>query len=421
MILLSGADRTGRGGAGQRRQVISLLVQSPDRLIAAEAHANGDAHRIWCWMREHAPVHRHEAMDGFPAFWSVTRHADVRAIYRDPAAFSSAHGVLLTAHRVGDDPGGGLTLALTDPPRHRELRAVVADWFTQRALRGLRQFIHETTEQLLRAAVERGRCEVVDDIVGRCSMAVIGHILGIPIEDHDALFGWTNEAFAVQIPLGAQHKLMSYLAELADERIERPQDDLLTRLVTAAPGGRLLTDEEVLFNCENLIGATENGRLSLAGAFLAFASYPDQWERLRRCPDLLGSAVEEVLRWTSSATHSLRTTTRRVTVRNQEIEAGQKVVLWVGSANRDEEVFTDAHRFDVGRSSNCHLAFGSGEHFCLGALLARVELTILLQCMLDADLRLDLVEAPSFVHSIAVSGPERLVVRLIPAHQGGDP
>ncbi|MEJ3744826.1 cytochrome P450 [Actinomycetes bacterium KLBMP 9797] len=386
---------------------------APDLLTDPHLHAEGDPHEVWRWMRRHAPVHRHRATH-LPAFWSLTRYEDVRAAYRDPATFSSRHGVLLRPIDRGEDPGGGMTLALTDPPRHKHLRAVVADWFSTRAVRDLEEATRGTVRAVLDRVPRDGPCDFVHDVAGRLSMYSIGAILGVPERDHESLFRWTNEAFEAGISLAGHLELMRYFADLMRQRTAEPTDDLVSALLGGTLDGELLTEEEVLLNCENIVGATENGRLALAGGMLAFLQHPDQWRRLADDPALLPSAVEEVLRWTSSAVHSMRTATRDRVVGGQRIAAGDRVVLWVSSANRDEEVFADPYRFDVGRNPNRHLALGAGEHFCLGATLARAQMRIVFTELLERAGGIELCGPVQRVPSIAVAGPESLPMRLLP-------
>ena len=382
------------------------------RLVDAEWLATGDPHALWRWMRECAPVFWHPPRE-LPGFWSLTRYEDIRAVYRDPRGFSSARGVLLRPAGNGEDPGAGLTLALTDPPRHKQLRALVADWFTARSVRSLEHYLRSAVRAVLARAFERGECDFVHDIAGRLSMYVIGHLVGVPPNDHETLFRWTNEAFAAGVSLAAHQELMRYLIDLMYQRTTDPADDLISALVQGTADGRV-TEDEVLLNCENLIGATENGRLALAGGMLAFLEHPDQWRLLSHDRGLLPTAVEEILRWTSSATHSMRFTTEPQVIHGQRIEAGEQVVLWLPSANRDEDVFTEPYRFHVGRRPNRHLAFGSGEHFCLGATLARAQMRILFAELLDTAGRIKLSGPVVAVHSIAVNGPESLPVRITP-------
>ncbi|WP_434741525.1 cytochrome P450 [Micromonospora sp. SH-82] len=389
------------------------LDLDPHRLVDPEVHVHGDPYAIWHRMRRETPVHRHPAGD-LPAFWSLTRYADVRAVYRDPETFSSRHGVLLRPVALGEDPGGGMTLALTDPPRHKQLRAVVADWFTTRAVRSLTDRIDDCVRSVLDRAYEQGRCDFVHDVAGRLSMHVIGTIMGVPERDHDALFRWTNEAFEAGVSLAAHRELMAYFIDLMEQRIDEPTDDLVSMMAGGTLGDDLLTEEEIVLNCENIIGATENGRLAIAGGMQALLEHPEQWARLRADRDLLPTAIEEILRWTSSATHSMRTATRDCEIDGVPVAAGDRVVLWVPSANRDETVFDQPDRFDVGRTPNRHLALGIGEHVCIGGTLARAQLRILLTALLDTAGRIEPAGPVQRVRSIAVAGPEHLPLLITP-------
>lgn len=384
-------------------------VLTPEALCDPDLHAHGDPHELWRWMRAHAPVH-HTPAGQLPAFWSLTRYSDVRDVYRDPATFSSARGVLLRPVALGEDPAGGMTLALSDPPRHKHLRSLAADWFTTRSVRGMAPLIDSAIQGTLRQALALGQCDGVHDLAGRLSMYTIGAIMGVPEGDREHLFRWTNEAFEAGISLAGHRELMTYFVDLMARRAAEPEDDLVSMLLH----GGDLTEEEVLFNCENIVGATENGRLAVAGGILAFLEHPEQWQRLREDRSLLPAAVEEVLRWTSSATHSMRTTTRAVELHGHRIEAGERVVLWVPSANRDETVFAAPYRFDVGRTPNRHLALGAGEHFCLGSTLARAQLRALFGALLDDGIRLTLAGPVHRVRSVAVGGPEVLPLTVLP-------
>jgi cytochrome P450 len=261
-------------------------------------------------------------------------------------------------------------------------------------------------------AVARGECDFVHDIAGRLSIYVICGLMGVPKSDHEAIFTWTNEAYAAHTPLAAQHQLMEYYGELMYQRMEEPADDIVSALANGVPAGELLTEQEILLNCENLIGATENGRLAIAGGVLALLRHPDELARLRADRGLVNSAVEEILRWTSSATHSMRTATGDTEIRGRRIAAGDRVVLWVPSANRDEDVFADPYRFDVGRAPNRHLALGIGEHFCLGATIARTQMRVLLTELLDHVGVIELAGPVEPVASVAVGGPATLPLRV---------
>lgn len=389
---------------------VSMLTPAA-RLVDPRLHATGDPHEVWRWMRAHTPV-VWQPPSHLPGFWSLTRYDDIRAVYRDPRTFSSAGGVLLRPLDQGDDPGGGLALALTDPPRHKQIRALMADFFSTRSVRAMEAPLRSAARRVLDRAAEAGECDFAVDIAARFSHHVICGIIGVPEDDQDQLFDWTNEAFHAAESLAAHRQLLEYFVELMYRRMTEPADDLMSAVVNGTVDDELLTEEEIVVNFENLLGATENGRLAMIGGMLTFLRHPDQWERLRGDRSLLPTAVEEVLRWTSSATHSMRTVTEPVIVRGERLDAGDKVVLWVPSANRDENVFADPYTFDITRTPNRHLALGTGEHFCIGSTLARAELRVLFTTLLDTVGDLELAGEVVPAHSIAVSGPEHLPVRV---------
>jgi cytochrome P450 len=390
---------------------VTANTATPTLLVDPELYATGDPYPLWRWMRENSPVHWHPPTH-LPGFWSLTRYEDVRTVYRDPGRYSSARGVLLRPLSAGEDPGGGYTLALTDPPRHKQLRALFAGHFNTRTVRSLERLIRATVRATIAGAIDRGGCEFVHDVAGRLSMELIGHILGVAREDREALLRWTDEAFDAAVSLAAHQDLMRYFIALMDRRMAEPGDDLMSAMVAGMSAGTV-TEEEILLNCENLVGATENGRLALAGGVLALIEHPDQWRRLTEDRGLVPAAAEEILRWTSSATHSMRTAAEAHVIDGQRIEAGDRVVVWIPSANRDGEVFTEPDEFDIGRTPNRHLALGTAEHFCLGATLARAQLCTLLTELLDTASRIEQTGPARRVRSIAVNGPEKLPVRIV--------
>jgi cytochrome P450 len=385
----------------------------PEQLADPDFHAGGDAHELWRRMRETDPVYRHEPGE-LPAFWSVTRYADVRAVYSDPPTFSSAYGVLLRPVARGEDPGSGLTLALTDPPRHRLLRGLVAEPFNVRSARTLADTMRAEVRDVLARALQQGTCDFAQDVAARLSIFSICRVLGVPSADFELVFGWTQEAFAAHKPLAAHVPIMRYFIDLMDASRGAPADDVAGRIVHGAIDGEPLSEAEILLNLENLVGATENAGLSMASGILAFLEHPDEWRRLREDRRLLATAVEEALRWTSSATHSMRTATRACAVGEATIAPGDRVVLWLPSANRDAAAFDDPDRFDVGRRPNRHLALGFGEHVCIGGSMARAQFAILLTELLDSVAVMEQAGPVVPLRSIAVNGPEHLPVRLTP-------
>jgi cytochrome P450 len=381
--------------------------------------SHGDPYAVWRWLRQNDPVYWHPPRD-LPGFWVLTKYDDVHAVYRDPATFSSASGILLRPESYGGDPGGGRTLALTDPPHHRKLRALVDDWFTPRSIRLLDAEMRDIAHDVVIRALEHERCDFVTEIAARVPLYVICKMMGVPRNDWGSLFTLTSDAFGASdaaIRRSAHLDLLQYFEDLANTRAKSPAEDLISVLVTAKIDGRKLTVDEVILNCDNLlVGGTENTVLTASGGMLAFLQHPEQWQALSTEPELIHSAVEEVLRWTSTAAHIMRTATVPVTMRGRRIEAGDRVTLWNPSANRDESVFDDPDRFSVRRKPNRHITLGAGEHFCLGGMLGRAELRLLYEELLRNTEGIELDGTPVMLSSIIVNGPERLPVRLTPRH-----
>ncbi|GAA5017569.1 cytochrome P450 [Streptomyces siamensis] len=394
---------------------MTVSTYTPADVLDPELHASGQVHRLWRWMRQHTPVHWHEPGD-LPGFWSLTRYEDVRNAYQNPAVFSSAQGVLLRPTELGVDPGSGRTMALTDPPRHRALRGQVADRFTERCARSLADEMRTEIRSVVRRAVEEGTCDVVHDIGARLSSYNISRLLGVPPKDREQLLAWSTEAFESGKPLTSHVALMRYFIDMMYARMETPADDVMGMFVDNEVQDELLTETEILLSCENLVGASENAGLSMAAGILALAEHPQQWQQLVRERDgeLVRTAVEEVLRWTSSATHSMRTVTADTVVQGRRIAAGDRVVLWIPSANRDESVFTDPDRFHLGRQPNRHLALGTGEHVCIGSTMARHQMRMLLETLTELVAVIEPDGDVEPLHSITVNGPAHAPVRLVP-------
>jgi len=388
-------------------------------LVDPGLYTSGDPFAQWRWLRANDPVHLHQATD-FPGFWALTRHEDVKAVFRDAETFSSAQGILLRPSGHGADPGGGRTLALTDPPRHRQLRRLVEDWFALRSVRAIEARMREVAGNVIDLAVEREHCDFVADIAARIPLYIICDMMGVPEPDWEDLFKLSRQAFGAGDPATrrfAHLEIMGYFEDLAVARTASPADDLVSILVTGEVGGSRISQEEVILNCDNLfVGGAENTRIAAAGGMLAFLENPEQWQRLVGDPALLPSAVEEVLRWTSTPTHIARTALHPVEIRGRRIDTGDLVTLWIPSANRDEEVFEDPDLFDVGRQPNRHLALGFGEHFCVGNMLARVEMRLLYEELIGRPVRIELGGEPIRLSSIVVNGLEQLPVKMVPVN-----
>ncbi|MEV7116681.1 cytochrome P450 [Streptomyces anulatus] len=387
----------------------------PINLVDPGLYSHGDPFVQWSWLRANEPVYWHAPTE-LPGFWALTRYEDVRTAYRDAETFSSAQGILLRPDGHGADPGGGRTLALTDAPRHRQLRGLVDEWFAVRSVRALEHEMAEITRGIVDKALDQGSCDFVADVAARVPLYVICKMMGVPESDWEYLYDLTSQAFAAGDPLTrrfAHLNILGYFETLQAEKAVRPADDLVSVLATAVVDGERLSPDDVILNCDNLlVGGTENTRIAAAGGMLAFLGHPEQWRQLAADPALLPSAVEEVLRWTSTATHIMRTAVRTTEIHGKKIEVGDRVVFWLPSANRDETVFDAPDSFTITRKPNRHLALGFGEHFCLGGMLARVELRLLYGELLGRSVRVELDGTPKLLDSIVVNGPERLPVKL---------
>jgi cytochrome P450 len=396
-------------------------------LADPELYATGDPHSLWRLLRRERPVHWNAESDG-PGFWAVTRYADAMQVYRDTETFSSERGNVLSPYRGRPDPAAGKIPIVTDPPRHSKQRALINRGFTPARVAGARGTLVELLRTRILEAVERPQVDLVTEVIAAMPVAVIAEMLGVPEVDRPRMVTLTARAFGAHDPdfqSGASSRataalahgeILGYYAALVERRRAEPADDLVTHLLNADVDGTPLSAEEVTLTCDMLVLAgNETSKHAAAGGVLALAERPQAWEALKRDRGLLPTAVEEVLRWTSPGMHVLRTATRDVEIRGRLVREGESVTVWNPSANRDEEAFDDSNRFDVARPQNRHLTFGGGRHFCLGAALARLEITVLLEQLLDL---VDVVEPagpPERLRSNLVGGLKRLPVRLVPA------
>jgi cytochrome P450 len=398
--------------------VVSAEYPGEINLVDPALYSNGDPHAVWRWLRASDPVRWHPPGE-FPGFWILTKYEDIRAVYRDPATFSSAGGILLRPSKDGDDPGGARTMALTDPPRHRQLRALVDEWFTVRAVRRFEEELRAVAQQVVTEAIARERVDFVREIAARMPLYVICQMMGVSKSDWSYIFELTSQAFSAadtDARRDAHVNVILYFSDLADARAVKPEDDLVSVLARAEVAGEKLTPDELVLYCDNLlIGGTESTRITAAGGMMAFIENSDQWGTLAAdLETMMPTAIEEVLRWTSTATHIVRTATTPVVIRDRQIAVGERVTLWNPSANRDEDVFTGPDRFDIRRQPNRHLALGAGEHFCLGSTLARAELRLLYAELLRQTEAVELDGTPVRLGSIVLNGFESLPVRLAP-------
>jgi cytochrome P450 len=388
-------------------------------LFPAEWYQSGDPHAAWRTLRAERPVWRQETPDGVP-FWSVTRHRDVVAVLRDTARFSSEYSTMLTV--LGDgDTARGKAIHLMDPPRHGDVRGSAIPALSMRAMRRHEDAIRKRVRELLATVVERGRCDFAE-VMTVLPMVVSGAVLGIPEREWAEAAKWTVASMAPDDPaytvgdprstlLEAHVFLFTMFSDLLDARRAEPADDLVSQLIAMQIDGRPATDEEVLVNCYAVImGANPTIPQAAAQLVILMASRPDLWQRVRTEPALVGPVVEETLRWSSPVNHLLRRTTEEVRLGDETVPAGGLVVAWLGSANRDEEVFTDPFRFDPDRTSNPHVAFGVGAHRCVGNSTAQLGLQVLLEEMVATVGTIEIDGEVSHLRSNFLNGITRLPV-----------
>ena len=369
----------------------------PRQLVDPEHFARyGYPHELWRRLRTEDPVARMEP-PGYEPFWAITKHADILEISKQPLRFSSAQGI--TLRRSGAAVMASEMVVMLDPPRHGPVRRVANGRFTPRAVRERREDIDGIAAEIIEEAApagSSGELDFVERIAAPFPLAVIAWLLGVPDEDWQLLFDWTNEVIGKDDPefrrpgetpgqtiRRARGEVHVYFQELIDRRRKEPRDDLVSEMIRGEVDGAPLTEEQLVSYCELLVEAgNETTRNAISGGLLALCERRDQWEQLRADAALLPDAVEEILRWASPISHFTRTATEDCDVRGRTIRAGEQVALYFASANRDEEVFEDPFVFRVDRRPNPHLAFGFGEHFCMGAQMARVELETIFRHLL---------------------------------------
>jgi cholest-4-en-3-one 26-monooxygenase len=385
----------------------------------------GVPHDYLAWLRAHDPVSFHEEADG-PGFWAVTRYDDCVVVNRDHERFSS--------HRRGTMPfeipeeaveQQRLMMLNMDPPLHTRYRRLVNKGFTPRMVGQLHDRIHAAADDILDAVIEAGEADFVTDIAAQLPLVVIAELLGVPVDERHRMFTWSNRLVGSEDPeyrtapeaaTEAAMELYDYAGALfAAKRID-PRDDLMSVLAQVELDGETLSELELeLFFLLLTIAGNETTRNLVSGAMVAFFEHPDQWQRLMDDRALVPGAVEEMLRFVTPVMNFRRQTTEPVELSGRRIGTDEKVVFFHVSANRDEAVFADPDRFDVTRDPNPHMAFGGGgPHFCLGANLARLEIRVMFEHLLERVPDIAAAGAPQRLRSRFINGVKHLPVRFSP-------
>lgn len=342
----------------------------------------------YAWLRANDPVHWHPEADG-PGFWAITKYDDIRTVSRQPGTFSSyERGTMLyEPDEMGLAAGRQMMLNM-DPPQHDRFKLLVSRGFTPRNSQLLAGRIAELSTEIIDDVIGRGECDFVADIAGRLPSALIAELMGIPRSDGERLYELTELMHTTDDSVAppeqramAVFEMLTYAQQVAEQKRANPGDDIASTLVQAEVDGDRLTDGELQWFFLLLVNAGgDTTRNLLAAGLQALFDHPEERARLAADPDgLVPTAVEEMLRFTTPVVHFRRTVMQPVEMRGKQLSPGDKVMVFYGSANRDEEVFTDPDRFDVGRDPNPHMAFGGGgPHLCLGMHVARIELQAML-------------------------------------------
>jgi cytochrome P450 len=382
-------------------------------------------HAALAHLRANAPVSRVEVPNYRP-FWAITKHADIMDIERNNALFTNWPRPVLTTTE-GDEmqaAAGVRTLIHLDDPQHRVVRAIGADWFRPKAMRALKVRVDELAKNYVDKMLAVGpECDFVQEVAVNYPLYVIMSLLGIPESDFSRMLKLTQELFGSddsefrrasskgdQLP--ALLDMFGYFNGVTASRREQPTEDLASAIANARIDGEPLSDIETV--SYYLIVATaghDTTSATIAGGLHALVDNPDQRHRLREHPDLMPLATEEMIRWTTPVKEFMRTAAEDTEVRGVPIAAGESLLLSYVSGNRDEEVFADPFRFDVGRDPNKHLAFGYGVHFCLGAALARMEVSSFFSELVPRLESIELTGDPEHVATTFVGGLKHLPVR----------
>jgi cytochrome P450 len=395
-----------------------------------ETFINGQPFDIFKRLREEAPIYWHEeSLDFEPGFWALSKHEDIVRVSKDPMTFSSAVGGHLMT--MGDpevvDPSAvaaiiGNMIGM-DPPDHQIYRKMVAPSFTPKAIRTLEGDMRLKIRELLENVEDKGEFNFVTEISEQLPLWVLCEMMGIPESERPKIRDLVNnltDASIQQDPNNAFQIWVNYMElfkmgrDMIEERRKNPTDDLMSVVAnTKIEGGELPPELLDGFFLLMVIAGNETTRNTLTGGLMALTDNPEEREKLLKDPALISNATDEMLRWVTSVIYFRRTATKDTNIRGQDIKAGDKVVMWYGSANRDEDIFKDGHLFRVDReNAKKHLAFGAGEHLCLGNRLGHMQIRVLFEELLDRFPNIHSTSDPVRIPSNFLAGISELKVRI---------
>lgn len=386
-------------------------------LMDLEPFIDGTENAMFAALREREPLHWNDEADG-PGFWSVTRYADVVRVVSDSATFINGAGTQILSRKVEGDTS---TVHNTDAPRHAKLRRLAAPHLRAVKIKEWQAVIDRSVTAILDDIEARGEVEFVESAAALLPIQALGQVLGVPLEDCGLLADWTNRVVSDDPEYmihpdekeRARTEMFAYFEELSALRRAEPQHDIVSKLVHAELDGEPLSWNDLAAYYFVLVGAgNETTRNLLTGSVLAFDQFPEQWDKLAADPSLLRSAIEEMLRFLSPIRAMRRTATEDVEWDGQTIKAGDKVVCWFQSANRDPAVFDDPDTLRIDREDNDHVGFGKGSHACMGSHLARAEVFSFFSQVLDRGLRIRPLAEPDRLHTNQFHAFKRLRVRV---------
>ena len=405
-----------------------LTIEAAGRVFADPGAYTDEAffHRACALLRREAPIALVEA-EGFPPFYALTRHADVMEAERNPEVFRNLPQPVLMEterERVVRQAGDLATLVHMDDPDHRKYRALTADWFQPSSLARLEGRVAE----LARRAVDRmaalgEECDFAVDIATPMPLEVILSILGLPEADYPKMLQLTRELFQGDDPefargstfeefMTVMYDFFQYFGALVDERRARPTEDLASVIANAVVDGEPIWPfQQISYYVIIATAGHDTTSFTMTGGLQALLEHPDELDRLRKDPALISTAADEMIRWVSPVRHFLRNVVAPAEISGHRFEVGDRLLLSYWSANRDEDVFDDPFRFDVGRKPNRHLAFGFGAHYCLGAVLAKMEIRALFAELIPRLRWIEPAGPAQLSRSIFVGGHKHLPIR----------
>ncbi|MEU0088078.1 cytochrome P450 [Streptomyces sp. NPDC006274] len=341
-------------------------------------------YEVFAWYRANDPVSWQHPPGEPEGFWSVTRYHDVVSVHRDSTRMSSTKGMRLGSADPAVDAVANKMLIVSDPPDHTRMKRVLIQPFSNEILARAEEYVEKVVADVVATAVQNPEPDLIGHLA-RIPTDVICAIMGLPRSDWEWIGKRTTEAFESPSEVrrvAANGEIFRYFADMVSENRRTGANDFISGLTARNDSGPRLTDAELILNFSGILaGGNETTRYTLASLTHQLAEHPDQWRRIAEGEVDPAVATEEGLRWSVPGMHVMRTATEAVRIGGAEIEPGRRIVTWIGSANRDEEIFDSPDTFDVGRAANRHLSFGAGRHVCLGSRLARLEITAYLRTL----------------------------------------